>query len=315
MASDLDLGELVVGCWQLDDRSWRSLPEAEVERAVDTYLALGIRSFDTADIYGRSESMLGHLLKGRQDCVVLTKAVFFSGIPSASHIRHKIDNSLRNLKRDQLDCVQVHWQDPGLDCAGTFDILRQLQDQGKIYRLGVTNFNTPMLERAIQSAPIWSHQVQYSLVDRRVEQSMQAFCLAHKIKLLTYGSLAGGYLSQKFQGHGSPIREGSHARGFYYSSMIQAHGGWGSVQQMLNALAQVADKTGKSIAQIALNWVRQQPGVTAVISGLTLDRMQIKTNAEALRWRLDPEDIQYLSERSAALFVQNGDIYSYERAR
>ncbi|MGF1574470.1 MAG: aldo/keto reductase [Cyanophyceae cyanobacterium] len=315
MGSDLHLGKLVVGCWQLDDRLWHSLSELEVERAIDTYLALGIHSFDTADIYGRSEAMLGRLLKGRPDCVILTKAVFFDGIPSVSNIRHKIENSLRNLNRDQLDCVHVHWQNPSLDCAEAFNVLKQLQDQGKINRLGVTNFNTPMLQRAIQQAPIWSHQVQYSLVDRRVEPSMQAFCQQHQIQLLAYGPLAGGYLSDTFQGCSTPAREGSHARGFYYSSMIEAHGGWGALQQLLNTLAQMADKTGKPISQIALNWVRHQPGVSAVVSGLTLDRLQIKSNAEALTWSLDPEDVTYLAERSAALFRQDDDIYSYERER
>ncbi|NJM00278.1 MAG: aldo/keto reductase [Synechococcaceae cyanobacterium RM1_1_27] len=315
MGSDLQLGELVVGCWQLDDRLWPSLSELEVERAIDTYLALGIHSFDTADIYGRSEAMLGRLLKGRPDCLILTKTVFFEGIPSASHIRHKIEHSLRNLHRDQLDCVHVHWQDPSLDCAETFDVLKQLQDQGKINRLGVTNFTTPMLQRVIQQAPIWSHQVQYSLVDRRVEPTMQPFCQKHQIQLLAYGPLAGGYLSSAFHGRSTPTREGSHARGFFYSSMIEEHGGWAALQQLLNTLAQIADKTARPISQIALNWVRQQPGVRAVVLGLTLDRLHIKSNAEALTWSLDPEDIAYLAERSAALFRQDDAVYSYERAR
>lgn len=303
---------LIVGCWQLDDRSWKSISEAEIARALDFYQALGITCFDTADIYGRSESVLGRLLKG-SDCTIYTKAVFFTNIPTPAQIRSKVENSLRNLQRDALDCLQVHWHNPQLDFASTFEMLADYLEQGKIRRLGVTNFNTPMLEKALQYAPISTHQVQYSLIDRRVESSMQALCLKHNIALLPYGPLAGGFLSDKFRGVTSPPGELDHARGFYYNSMIRAHGGWQPVVEMLETLAQVAEKYEKSISQVALNWVKQQPGVAAVICGLTVNRQQIQKNIEAMNLTLDKADLELLSERSAAVFQQPGDIYSYER--
>jgi aryl-alcohol dehydrogenase-like predicted oxidoreductase len=303
---------LIVGCWQLDDRSWKRIPETDIARALDIYLALGITHFDTADIYGRSESVLGRLLKG-SDCTILTKAVFFGNIPTPTQIRSKIENSLRNLQRDTLDCVQIHWHNPELDFASTFTAFAELLEQGKIRKLGVTNFNTPMLEKALQYATISTHQLQYSLIDRRVENSMQNLCLQHNIALLPYGPLAGGFLSDKFRGVASPPSEGSHARGFYYNSMIRAHGGWQPVLEMLDTLAQVAKKYEKTISQVALNWVKQQPGVTAVISGFTQDRQQIQKNVESLNFQLDKDDLQLLSDRSSTLFKQPGDIYSYER--
>ncbi|KAM3108868.1 aldo/keto reductase [Phormidesmis sp. 146-33] len=310
--SKLGLSALTVGCWQLDDRSWKPIPEASLERAIDTYLARGVHSFDTADIYGRSEQVLGRLLKGR-DCTVLTKAVFFSGVPSANQIRSKIENSLRNLQRDRLDYVQIHWHDPQLDFASTFAQFNDLIEQGKITKLGVTNFNTSMIEKAIQYAPIDLHQLQYSLIDRRVENGMQAFCLKHQIKILPYGPLAGGFLSDKYRGVAAPQMAPDHAQSFYYSSMIHAHGGWTPVTALLETMAQVAQKYKKTIAQVALNWVKQQQGVQSVISGLTLDRQHIQQNVDAFTENLDAEDLQLLSERSSHLFQQDGDIYSYER--
>ncbi len=310
---DLLLTPLIVGCWQLDDRSWKPISEADMGRALDTYLALGVNSFDTADIYGRSEEILGRLLKGR-DCTILTKVVFFADtVPSLSEIRYKIENSLRNLRRDRLDLVQVHWQNPAVDFASTFAALQELQEQGKINKLGVTNFNTPMVEKALRYASIQTHQIQYSLIDRRVEATMQQLCLTHDIGLLCYGPLAGGYLSGRFRGQLRPQREVFHARGFYYSRTIQQHGGWSVTLKLLETVAEIAEKYHRTLAQVALNWVRHQPGVQAVISGLTLDRHQIQANVEALDLRLEPEDLQALSERSAALFHQPGDIYSYER--
>ncbi len=314
MNSQLNSGlkPLVVGCWQIDDRSWKAIPEAQLERAIDTYLALGVKGFDTADIYGRSEQVLGRLLKGR-DTIVLTKAVFFSGIPTPNQVRSKIENSLRTLQRDRLDYVHVHWHDPQLDFSSTFALLNEWVEQGKIVKLGVTNFDTPMLEKALKMAPIATHQVQYSLIDRRVEASMQSLCLKHKIGLLAYGPLAGGFLSDKFRSVKAPQNAADHARSFYYSQMIQAHGGWAAVGDLLETLAQVAQKYEKTIAQVALNWVNQQPGVEAVISGLTLDRQQIQHNVEAFAWNLEAGDLQRLSERSSTLFQQAGDVYSYER--
>jgi aryl-alcohol dehydrogenase-like predicted oxidoreductase len=303
---------LIVGCWQLDDRSWKRIPETDITRALDIYLTLGITHFDTADIYGRSESILGRLLTGR-NCTILTKAVFFGNIPTPTQIRSKIENSLRNLQRDTLDCVQIHWHNPELYFASTFTAFAELLEQGKIRKLGVTNFNTPMLEKALQYATISTHQLQYSLIDRRVENSMQNLCLQHNIALLPYGPLAGGFLSDKFRGVASPPSEGSHARGFYYNSMIRAHGGWQPVLEMLDTLTQVAKKYEKTISQVALNWVKQQPGVTAVISGFTQDRQQIQKNVEALSFQLDKDDVQLLSDRSSTLFKKPGDIYSYER--
>ncbi|MEC4891431.1 MAG: aldo/keto reductase [Oscillatoria sp. PMC 1051.18] len=303
---------LIVGCWQLDNRSWKYLSETEVERTLDTYLAWGVTHFDTADIYGRSEQLLGRLLKGR-DCTILTKAVLFGNIPTANQVRSKIENSLRNLQRETLDLVQIHWQNPQLDFTSTLEIFAQLVEQGKIRQLGVTNFNTPMLKKAIQFAPITTNQVQYSLIDRRVENSMQSLCLEKEIMLLTYGPLVGGFLADKFRGVKSPPPENEHARGFYYSSVIMRHGGWSPVQEILNALAQVARKYELTIAQVALNWVKNQPGVGAVISGLTLERGQIQSNIEALQANIDSADLQFLSEKSADLFKHEGDIYSYER--
>ncbi len=314
MNSQLNFGlePLVVGCWQIDDRSWKAIPEAQLERAIDTYLALGIKGFDTADIYGRSEQVLGRLLKGR-DTIVFTKAVFFSGVPTPNQIRSKIENSLRTLQRDRLDCVQVHWHNPQLDFSSTFALLNEWVEQGKIVKLGVTNFDTPMLEKALQMAPIATHQVQYSLIDRRVETSMQALCLKYNIGLLAYGPLAGGFLSDKFRGVKAPQNAADHARSFYYSTMIRTHGGWAAVLDLLETLAQFAQKYEKTIAQVALNWVAQQQGVAAVISGLTLDRQQIQHNVEAFTWNLESSDVQQLSERSSMLFQQTGDVYSYER--
>lgn len=311
-SSDLQSDSLIVGCWQLDDRSWRSHSETDLERAVDTYLAMGVTCFDTADIYGRSEQLLGRLLKGR-DCQVLTKAVYFGSAPTPLQIRNKVETSLRNLRRDHLDGLQIHWHNPQLDFAPTLAAFAELVEQGKIRNLGVTNFSTPMLEKAVNHAPIRFHQVQYSLIDRRVENLMQSFCLDHNIGMLAYGPLAGGFLSSRFRCLAHPKTEPDHARSFYYSSMIRAHGGWNLVQDLLETLAKVADKHQKTIAQVALNWVKHQPGVMAVISGLTLNREQIMHNVEALKWDLAEADLELLSARSAALFEQPGDIYSYER--
>ena len=308
----LNPSKLIVGCWQLDDRSWTPYPEADVLRAIDTYLALGVTTFDTADIYGRSERLLGQCLKGR-DCLIFTKAVFFGNVPTPLQIRNKVESSLRNLQRDRIDGLQIHWHNPEQDFRETLSTYADLVEQGKIRQLGVTNFSTPMLEKALQYAPIHTHQVQYSLIDRRPEATMQALCQQHDIALLAYGPLAGGFLSDEFRGVSYPPTEPDHARSFYYSNMIRMHGGWMAVLNLISTLAEMAQRYDKTVAQIALNWVSQQPCVQSVISGLTLNRQQIQDNVEAMNFTLAPEDMQRLCDRSTELFKQPGDVYSYER--
>ncbi|MBP0016731.1 MAG: aldo/keto reductase [Cyanobacteria bacterium SBLK] len=303
----------MVGCWQLDDRSWKATSEIDIERAIDTYLAWGVKKFDTADIYGRSERILGKSLKGRQDCQIFTKAVFFDSIPSPKQIQNKIESSLRNLQRERLDCVQVHWHDPCLDFTSTLEEFTKYIDAGKINYLGVTNFNTPMLKKAIEIAPIKSNQVQYSPIDRRVEFSMQDFCIQANIDILAYGSLAGGFLSDKFVNAKSIPLEAEHARSFYYSNTIEKHGGWMAVRELLLMLEQVAKKYRIGISQLVLNWLSERDGVKAIITGLTENRQQIQSNMEALNTKIEPEDLKLISQRSAELFEQFGDIYSYER--
>ncbi|MGF1513882.1 MAG: aldo/keto reductase [Elainellaceae cyanobacterium] len=303
---------LVVGCWQLDDRSWKAHPEAHLAHAIDTYVAMGVQTFDTADIYGRSEQLLGRALKG-QTSQVLTKAAFFEEVPTARQIRHKVEMALRHLNQDVLDGVQLHWQDPKLDFTSTLETFAALVREGTIAQFGVTNFNLSMLQKAIAIAPISFHQVQYSLIDRRVESGMQAFCLEQGVPLLAYGPLAGGFLSDRFRHVDRPTLESDHARSFYYANMVKVHGGWQSVQTLLETLAKVAQGYDKTIAQVALNWVAAQPGVVGIISGLTLKREQIQQNVTALSWEMSKGDRQLLSDTSAALFTQPGGIYSYER--
>jgi aryl-alcohol dehydrogenase-like predicted oxidoreductase len=303
---------LIVGCWQLDDRSWKSITELDIERAINTYLALGISTFDTADIYGRSEQILGKILH-KTKCKIFTKAVFFGDIPTPHQIHFKVENSLRNLQRERLDCLQIHWHNPNLDFSYTLETVGKLLEQGKIEQVGVTNFNTSMLEKALTIVPIKTHQLQYSPIDRRVENFMQEFCLKNELKILAYGPLAGGYLSNKFYGMSSMPKEKGHARGFYYNNAIAAHGGWQPVQELLATLKKIADKYEMTIAQVALNWVNNQPGVHGVISGLTQDREIIKKNVAAFSKTISSEDLELISHTSKLLFIQKGDIYSYER--
>ncbi|MGB3612726.1 MAG: aldo/keto reductase [Elainellaceae cyanobacterium] len=303
---------LVVGCWQLDDRSWKAHSEESIARAIDIYMAMGVSTFDTADIYGRSEQVLGRSLKGRTS-QVLTKAAFFEEIPTDRQIRHKVEIALRHLKRDKLDGLQLHWHNPQLDLSSTLETFAALVAEGKIAQFGVTNFSLPLLKQAIAHAPITFHQVQYNLIDRRVENGMQEFCLSHDIALLAYGPLAGGFLSDRFRGIAQPKPEPDHARSFHYNNMIKAHGSWTDVQTLLQPLAEVAQRHDKSIAQVALNWVAGQPGVGGVTAGLTLVREQIQQNATALDWEMGASDRNLLSETSASLFTQPGDIYSYEQ--
>jgi len=193
-----------------------------------------------------------------------------------------------------LDLLQFHWWD--YDDASYLDALKHLADlqrEGKIRHLALTNFDTARL-RIITDAGIRivSNQVQYSLVDRRPEAAMAGLCRDHGITLLTYGTVLGGLLSEKYLGRPQPHRgELNTASLQKYSEMIDGWGGWALFQELLGALKPIADKHRVSLADVGIRYILDRPAVAGVIVGTRLGVAQhIADNARVFGFVLDAED-------------------------
>jgi aryl-alcohol dehydrogenase-like predicted oxidoreductase/enamine deaminase RidA (YjgF/YER057c/UK114 family) len=275
LAPGLEISRIVTGLWQIADmeRDGRSLDQDAAAAAMADYVAAGFDSFDMADHYGSAELIAGRCAKrlGSGRTRLFTKWCPEPGEMTPAVVRAGVQRSLDRLGVETIDLLQFHWwtfEHPGyLDAMKELAALRR---EGKIAALGVTNFDTDHLRVVVKHGiPIASNQVCFSLLDPRPAGDMTAFCREHGIKLLAYGTLAGGFLGERWLGAPRPAAIGDWSK-MKYLRFIDAIGGWEIFQGILSALATVARKHRVSIANVATRWVLDQPAVAAVIVGARL---------------------------------------------
>ncbi len=334
LAPGYQVSRIVNGGWQLSaghvvsSAPLRGDQPFDRRAVIDDLLRLvdaGLTTFDCADIYIGVEELYGEMLRRYRQrggdpelagVQIHTKCVpDLADLPALSRrdVERIVDRSLARLGVERLDLVQLHWWDyavPGyLDAAGW---LAELRDGGKIRLLGATNFDVPRLaEIAGAGIELASHQVQYSLLDRRPQRSMAAFCAEHGIRLLCYGTLAGGFLTDRYLGRES-LAEPANRSLVKYRLILDEAGGWGAYQRLLETLGEVAGKHGASIANVASRWVLDRPQVAAAIVGAR-GAEQLDDNLQVLGLRFDDDDRRVLREAVAGLKPLAGDTYSVER--
>jgi aryl-alcohol dehydrogenase-like predicted oxidoreductase len=294
------------GMWQVSGGHGRIDP-AQAVAAMGAYHAAGFSTWDLADHYGPAEDLIGAFRRALGDRAgeieALTKWVPPPGPMTRAIVEAAIDVSRRRMGADRLDLLQFHWWDYRdnryLDALGH---LADLRDTGKIRHLALTNFDTERLgiitDHGIR---IVSNQVQYSLVDQRPAARMAAFCEAHGIGLLTYGTLLGGFLSEAWLGRAEPGRgELATISQQKYQQMIAAWGGWALFQDLLAALKRVADNRGATIATVGTRLILDRLAVAGVIVGARLGIAEhIADNARVFDLALDAEDAASLDPVSA----------------
>jgi len=276
-----------------------------------------------ADIYGPAEEYIGEFRrrlekkKGKDELdkiQALTKFVPNPGPMTRSIVEHYIDKSIRRMNVKAIDLVQFHWWD--YNDPSYIDALHhlfKLQDDGKIRHVGLTNFDTERIETMVENGfKLVSNQVQYSIIDSRPEVKMTPFCQKHDIKLLAYGTLLGGFLSENYREKPEPTRSELYTSSLQkYKTMIDVWGGWALFQELLAVLNHIAKKHHVSIANVAAKYVLDKPVVAGVIIGVRLGIAEHKSdNARVFSLNLDKEDnekIRSVTSRSNDLFSSIGD--------
>jgi aryl-alcohol dehydrogenase-like predicted oxidoreductase len=281
LAGDLSICRVLNGMWQVSGGHGR-VDAGSAVAAMAAYHDAGFTSWDLADHYGPAEDLIGAFRRraaaqlrpgNTAEIQALTKWVPHPSPMTRAVVEQAIDLSRRRMGVDRLDLLQFHWWDYG--DQRYLDALRHLADlqsDGKIRHLGLTNFDTERLEVITDHGiPIVSNQVQYSLVDQRPAARMTAFCQDRGILLLTYGTLLGGFLSEYYLGRPEPSRaELTTASLQKYKNMIDAWGGWSLFQELLAAVARVAQRHGVGIANIGARMILDRPAVAGVIIGTRL---------------------------------------------
>jgi aryl-alcohol dehydrogenase-like predicted oxidoreductase len=305
-ADDLSICRILNGMWQVSGAHGAIDPGRAVA-AMFAYHDAGFTTWDLADHYGPAEDFIGAFRRqfaarhGKErvpEIQAFTKWVPYPGPMARRIVEDAVGVSLRRMGTDRLDLLQFHWWDYG--DARYLDALRHLadlRDEGRIRHLALTNFDTERLAAiAGHGIRIVSNQVQYSLVDRRPEARMAAWCRDNGVSLLTYGTLLGGLLSERWLGRPEPGRsELATASLRKYKQMIDTWGGWALFQELLGSLKQIADRHGAGIANVATRYVLDRPAVAGVIIGARLGIAEhIAENARTFDIALDADDLAAL---------------------
>ncbi|MCJ0869404.1 aldo/keto reductase [Streptomyces sp. AP-93] len=295
-SSGLQVSAIGLGCnnfgGRLDARATRTV--------VDAALDAGITLLDTADIYGGaggSETHLGEALKGRRDHVVLATKFGYDGVdmgygPAAgsragrAYIRRAVEASLTRLGTDYIDLYQLHSPDPAVPVAETLAALTELVTEGKIRYIGHSNFSGWQLAEAAHvaretgAAPFVSAQNEWSLLQRSAERELVPAALHYGVGVLPYFPLANGLLTGKIR-RGAPVPAGSRLEGrdaYLTDERLD----------IVEALAALADKHGRTVLELAIGWLSAQPGCASVIAGAT-SAEQVRANAAVADRPLDAE--------------------------
>jgi aryl-alcohol dehydrogenase-like predicted oxidoreductase len=317
---------MVRGGWQLAGGHG----PVDREHAVEDMFAFidrGVTTFDCADIYTGVEDMYGEFRRRLADRRGAEAARAFKVhtkfVPDwdmlaridKPYVTAIIDRSLRRLRVEQLDLVQLHWWNyavPGV--IETAEMLRELQRAGKIGHLAGTNFDTAH-SRALLDAgvPLVSMQVQYSLLDARPENGLADLCVARGMRLLCYGTLAGGFLAEAWLGKAEPTDLTNRSL-IKYKLVIDDFGGWALFQELLGTVATIARRHGVSIAAIATRWVLDRPGVAAVIVGSRYAH-HLDSAFGMFKVALDEDDRAAIEAVRLRRQGPRGDTYALERDR
>jgi aryl-alcohol dehydrogenase-like predicted oxidoreductase len=320
------LARIIKGGWHLaGDHGAIDRRQAIEDMAV--FVEAGITTFDCADIYTGVEQLIGDFRRAyptlAQRVQVHTKFVpDLSDLQTADqgYVEKIIDRSLQRLGLERLDLVQFHWWDYSVPrYVETALALERLRVAGKIAHIGVTNFDTRTLAEMVSAGvPIVSHQLQYSLLDNRPATSMVEYCREHDIALLCYGTVAGGFLSERWLGKAEPNRAGTPALTnrslIKYQLIMEDFGGWDLFQQLLAVLARLAAKHDTDIASVASRAVLDRPQVAAVIVGAT-NTTHLQANAQVASLHLDADDRAAIAAITDRRQGPEGDVYTLERDR
>ncbi|MBY8826601.1 aldo/keto reductase [Hephaestia mangrovi] len=291
--------------------AWGQSDARDARRLIDICLEAGVTLFDTADVYsnGASEEILGDAIKGRRDKVLISTK---TGLPmgdgpsdwgvSRARLIRAVEDALRRLATDHIDLLQLHAFDTSTPVDELMETLGQLIAAGKLRYAGVSNYPGWQLMKAQAFASqhglprFVAHQVYYSLIGRAYEADLMPLAADQGIGALVWSPLGWGRLTGKI-GRDRPVPEGSrlHDTEQFAPPVEQEH-----LYRVIDALESIAAETGKTVPQIAINWLLQRPTVSSVIIGARNEE-QLRQNLGALGWSLTPGQIAALDAASDML--------------
>jgi aryl-alcohol dehydrogenase-like predicted oxidoreductase len=312
--TDLNLTTVGLGTWAMGGPwqfGWGPQDDDEAVAAILASLDAGINWIDTAPIYGlgHSEELVGKALKQtKQKPIVATKCSLLwndkrekVSCLKAQSIRTECHDSLERLGIETIDLYQVHWPDPQEDIEQAWQEMAKLVAEGKVRYLGVSNFNVEQIKRVQKIHPVASLQPPYSMLHREVEDELLPYCAQNDIGVIVYSPMQRGLLTGKFSPErfsALPLDDHRRRSPDFHEPQFTA------TLEFVEQLKPIAERNGKTLAQLSISWVLRRPEVTAAIVGVRRPEQIIET-APASDWDLSKEDIEQieklLADRQAKL--------------
>ncbi len=327
IAPGYEISRVIRGGWQLAGGHGAIDEETAIEDMV-AFADSGITTFDCADIYTGVEDLIGRFrlrYRAMQGQAALdrirvhTKFVPDLGVLptiTKAYVEGVIDTSRKRLAMERLDLVQFHWWDYEMPAwLETLGWLKELQKDGRIDKISATNFDSAHVTAILDGGiPLTSLQLQYSLLDRRPEKRMVELAARNDFALFCYGTVAGGFLSDRWLGKSEPEHPLENRSLTKYKLIIDDLGGWDLFQALLSTLRKVADRHATDIATIASAAMLRRPGVTAVIVGAR-NRDHLASNLAISNVDLSDADLAEIEAALAGARDLEGDVYTLERDR
>ncbi|KAG9242917.1 aldo/keto reductase-like protein [Calycina marina] len=309
---------MFMGLWQFSSPAWGTASTTKINKHFRKHVDAGLTAYDMADHYGDAEVIFGSFRSSQPDASNIACAtkycVFEPTTINKEVVEANITERLSNINADSVELLQLHWQ--SYDDPQYVKMAQLVKEDPRVLNVGLCNYDTQHMNEVLESGvKIVSNQVQFSLIDSRPVFKMAESCIKHNVKLLTYGSLCGGFLADKWLGVAAPNMFAadmtpSHRK---YFEMITVWGGWTLVQTLLTALSLISKKYNVSISNVATRWVLDHEYVGAVIIGGRMGISEhVDENVEVFSFKLDEEDKKTIQEvldqsRAKDVFEAMGD--------
>lgn len=320
--SSVRVTPIAFGAWAIGGWMWGGAEEKDAITAIRASFDAGITTIDTAPMYGfgKSEELVGRAMEGisRDRYQILTKyglnwrtqegEFYFdttdnNGKPakifkfsSRASVLKECEDSLRRLKTDYIDLLQIHWPDATTPIAETMEAVATLIEQGKVRAAGVCNYNVQQVDEALKTVPLVSNQVPYSLINRGIEKDIVPQALKRGMSIIPYSPLQRGLLTGKIKpDHRFNEGDTRKTNKFYTPQNIER------ANNLLKEIKPIADSHGATLSQLIINWTTRQPAMDCVLVGAR-DEKQVLDNIKSLSFTLSDIELKKIEE-SAGKFV------------
>lgn len=317
--SNVKVTPLAFGAWAIGGWMWGGADDTESLKAIRAWYDLGMTTIDTAPAYGfgKSEELVSKAMQGiaRDQYQILTKfglnwetpqgefyfdsrdnngkPVKFYKYSAPARVIQECENSLRRLKTDYIDLLQIHWHDPTTPIGDTMGAVAKLLEQGKIRAAGVCNYNVQQVEEARRIVNIVSNQVPYSMINRAIEAEVVPQALKLGMSIIPYSPLQRGLLTGKIKsGHKFNDGDSRENNRFYTSENIDR------ANELLARISPIADDHHITLSQLVINWTTRQTAMDCILVGAR-DEKQVRENVKSLDFTLSNEDLKTIESALA----------------